>query len=67
MSRFKKWLRAKTMSLNLAKTEVSIFRSERTSITKNVINLRVSVQKAETKKQTKYLGVLLDEHFGTVH
>ena len=55
------------MSLNLAKTEVSIFRSERTSITKKVINLRVSVQKAETKKQTKYLGVLLDEHFGTVH
>ena len=67
MSRFKKWLRAKTMSLNLAKTEVSIFRSERTSITKKVINLRVSVQKAETKKQTKYLGVLLDEHFETVH
>ena len=50
----------------MAKTEISMFRSERTSITKK-INFRVSGQKAETKKQTKYLGVLLDEHLGTVH
>ena len=66
MSRFKKWLRTKTISLNVAKTETSMFRSKRTSITKK-INFRVSVQKAETKKQTKYVGVLLDEHLGRVH
>ena len=61
MSRVTHWLRANRISLNVAKTEIILFRSCRTKITKK-LNLRISGQKIRTKTQTKYLGVILDEH-----
>ena len=58
MSRVTHWLRGNRIPLNVAKTEVIQFRSCRTKITKK-LNFRISGQ---TKTQTKYLGVILDEN-----
>ena len=46
------WLRAKRISLNSNKTEIILFWP----------NFRVSGQKIEPVKQTKYLGIYFDEH-----
>ena len=61
MSRVTHWQRANRISLNVTKTEIILFRSCRTKITKK-INFRISGLKIKTKTQTKYLGVILDEH-----
>ena len=61
MSRVTHWLRANRISLDVAKTEIIIFCSCRTKITKK-LNFQISAQKIKTKTQTKYLGVILDEH-----
>ena len=54
------WLRANRISLNTNKTEFILFRTKNKKITKNP-NLRISGQKIDTLKQTKYLGIYLDE------
>ena len=61
MSRVTKWLRPNRFSLNVAKTEIIIFRSEKTIMTEKM-NFRLSGRKIKTKKQTKYLGIVIDEH-----
>ena len=61
MSRVTHWSRANRISLNVAKTETILFHSCRTKITKK-LNFRISGQKIKTKAQTKYLGVILNEH-----
>ena len=43
------------------KTELVIFRSPKSQIYKN-LNFQLSRQKIEPKNQTKYLGVILNEH-----
>ena len=62
MPRVTHWLRANRISLNVAKTEIILFGSCRTKITKN-LNFQISGQKIKTKAQTKCLGIILDEHF----
>ena len=61
ISRVTQWLRANRIFFNVAKTEIILFRSCRTKITKK-LNFRISGQKIKTKTQTKYLGEILDEH-----
>ena len=55
-----KWLRASRISLNSNKTEVILFNLNIKKIKK--INFRISGQKIEPVKQTKYLGIYLDKH-----
>ena len=61
MSRVTHWLRANRIFFNVAKTEIILFRSYRTKITKK-LNFRISGLKIKTKTQKKYLGEILDEH-----
>ena len=61
LSSLGQWLRANRISLNVNKTELVIFRSPKKQIYKNP-NFRLSGQKIEPKRHTKYLGVVLDEH-----
>ena len=55
------WLRANKISLNTKKTEIVLFRSQKTIIKKNM-NFRISGQKINIMKETKYLGMIMDEH-----
>ena len=54
-------IRANRISMNVDKTEIVIFRSKRKQITKSM-NFRISDRKITPKTQTKYLGLVLDEH-----
>ena len=57
MPRVTKWVRANRISLiNVAKTEILI----RENNHNKQMNFRINVQKIKTKKQTKYLGIILD-------
>ena len=58
MSRVTRWLRGNRIPLNVAKTEITHFRSCRTKINKK-LSFRISGQ---TKTQIKYLGVILGEN-----
>ena len=55
------WLRANKISLNIKKTEIVLFRVQKTLIKKNM-NFRISEQKTNIMKETKYLGIIMDEH-----
>ena len=55
------WLRANKISLNTKKTEIVLFRAQKTIITKNM-NFRISGQKVNIMKETKYLGMIMAEH-----
>ena len=55
------WLRANRISLNEAKTEIILFHPKGKNITKN-LNFRISAQKINPVKQSKYLGIYVDEH-----
>ena len=55
------WLKANKISLNSGKTELVLSRSKDKKITKNM-NFRISGQKINMISQTKYLGLILDEH-----
>ena len=61
LSQIVQWLRANRISLNTNKTELIIFRPKNKSITKQ-LNFRISGQKINEVKKTKYLGIYLDEH-----
>ena len=61
LSNLVQWLRANKISLNISKTEKVVFRSPTKQIYKN-LNFRLSGQKTEPKRCTKYLGVIIDEH-----
>ena len=54
------WLRANKISLNTKKTEIVLFKAQ-TKIKKN-INFRISGQKINIMKETKYLGMIMDKH-----
>ena len=60
------WLRANRISLNVDKTEIIIFRPKRKTITRKM-NFRISGQKINIGTQTKYLGLILDEHLTWTH
>ena len=47
--------------MNVNKAEIAVFRSPTKNICKN-LNFRLSGQKIEPKRCTKYLGVTIDEH-----
>ena len=49
------WLRANEISLNTKKTEIVLFREQKAIIKKNM-NFRISEQKINIMKETKYLG-----------
>ena len=53
--------RPNEISLNVNKTEIVVFKSSTTQIYKD-LNFRLSGQKIEPKRCTKYLGVIIDEH-----
>ena len=55
------WLRVNKISLNTGKTERVLFRFKNKKITKNM-NFRISGQKINILRKTKYLGIILDEH-----
>ena len=55
------WLKANKISLNSGKTELVLSRSKDKKITKNM-NFRISGQKINMISQTRYLGLMLDEH-----
>ena len=55
------WLRANKVSLKTKKTEIVLFRAQKT-ITKKNMNFRISGQKVNIMKETKYLGMIMDEH-----
>ena len=61
LSQIVQWLTANRISLNASKTELIIFRPKNKSITKH-LNFRISGQKINEVKKTKYLGIYLDEH-----
>ena len=61
LSNLVQWLRGNKISLNVNKTEVVVFRSPTKQIYKN-LNFRLSGQKTDPKRCTKYLGVIIDEH-----
>ena len=54
-------VRANRISLNVSKTEIILFHPKTKTITKH-LNFRKSWQKVNIVKQTKYLGIYLDEH-----
>ena len=62
LSNLVQWLLANKIALNVNKSDIVIFRSPRKQIAKKM-NFRLSGQKIRQKTCTKYLGVLLDEHF----
>ena len=47
--------------MNASKTEIILFRPKTKTITKH-LNFRISGQKVNIVKQTKYLGIYLDEY-----
>ena len=49
------WLSANKISLNTKKTEIVLFRGQKAIIKKNM-NFRISGQKLNIMKETKYLG-----------
>ena len=53
---------ANKISLNVSKTEIVIFKSHSKQITKH-LNFRQSGRKIIPKNHTKYLGIIIDEHF----
>ena len=55
------WLRANKISLNASKTEIILFRTIRTKITKH-LNFRLSGQQIKPSHHAKYLGVFIDEN-----
>ena len=55
------WLRANKICLNTSKTEIIHFRKENKNINKT-LNFRLSGQRMKLSKNTKYLGVIIDEH-----
>ena len=61
ISQIVQWLRANRISLNASKTEIILFRPKTKTITKH-LNFRINGQKVNIVKQTKYLGIYLDEH-----
>ena len=54
-------LRPKRISLTVSKTEIILFLPKGKNITK-YLNFRISAQKVNPVKQTKYLDIYLDEH-----
>ena len=61
LSQIVQWLRANGISLNISKTKIIFFRPKTKTITKH-LNFRISGQKVNIVKQTKYLGIYLDKH-----
>ena len=61
MAQIVQWQRANRISLNSNKTEIILFRPKNKKNSKK-LNFRVSGQKIGPVKQTKYLGIILDEH-----
>ena len=55
-----KWLNANKIALNIAKTEVILFRQRRKKVDYNV-KLKLNGQKLHFTTHVRYLGVLLDE------
>ena len=55
------WLKANRISVNASKTEIILFRPKTKTTTKH-LNFRISGQKINIVKQTKYLGIYLDEY-----
>ena len=60
-SQIVQWLRANRISLNASKTEIILFHPKTKAITKH-LNFRISGQKINIVKQTKYQGIYLDKH-----
>ena len=55
------WLRANKIALNASKTELIIFHSNGTNISKH-LNFRLDGQKITPVKNVSYLGIKLDQH-----
>ena len=55
------WLKANKTSLNTKKTEIVLFRAQKIMIIKNK-NFQISGQKMNIMKETKYLGMIMDEY-----
>ena len=62
LSQIVKWLRANRISLKASKTEIILFRQKTKIITKH-LNFKITGQKLNIVKQSKYPGMYLDKHF----
>ena len=56
------WLRANRISLNVSKTEIVLFRPKNKKINKK-LNYRLSGEKIIPTTHTRYLGIIIDQHF----
>ena len=57
------WLRANKMHLNVAKTEVILFKQRQKIVNYN-IKIKLDGKLMRLSSQTKYLGMLIDENNG---
>ena len=60
MKNIVQWLETNKISINTEKTEIVLFRAQKTVIKKNM-NFQISEQKINIKKETKYLGMVMDK------
>ena len=56
-----KWLKANKIQLNIAKTEVILFKQKQKSLTYD-IKIKLDGKRMRFTKYTKYLGILIDEN-----
>ena len=56
------WLNANRISLNVAKTEVVIFRRKKKQLDCD-LNLKLCGKKLKASNYVRYLGIYLDEYF----
>ena len=55
------WLHANTISINVAKTEVMIFRRKKKQLDFD-LNFKIYEKKLQTSSSVKYLGISLDKY-----
>ena len=56
------WLKANKIALNVAKTELVVFKHPNKNIPYNNIKLKIDGKKIIPSSSVKYLGVIIDEH-----
>ena len=61
------WLKSNKISLNVAKTELIVFRHPNKQINMDWIKLKIDGKKLQPSPHVKYLGVYIDQHLSFKH